>query len=72
MFGEFLYWKATEPVDWVLNTNNNPANQYVNYESTEYDFAPSFRVGAAMGGEWSPRSRGRTLKPIRLIRPSVI
>jgi hypothetical protein len=54
MFGELLYWKATEPVDWVLNTNNNPANQYVNYESTEYDFTPGFRVGAAMEGEWEP------------------
>jgi hypothetical protein len=54
MFGEFLYWKATEPVDWVLNTNNDPGNQYVSYGSTEYDFTPGFRVGASLDGEWKP------------------
>ncbi|MBA2113446.1 hypothetical protein HOV93_05950 [Planctomycetes bacterium FF15] len=52
-FGEFLYWKATEPVDWVLDTNRNPASQYVNYESTVYDFAPGFRLGMALDGQWN-------------------
>ncbi len=51
-FGELLYWKATEPVDWVLNTNRLPSNQYVNYESTQYDFAPGFRVGMSLGETW--------------------
>lgn len=53
LFGEFLYWKATEPVDWVLNTNRAPMNQYVDYEQTIYDFAPGFRVGASFGDAWS-------------------
>ncbi len=52
LFGEFLYWKATEPVDWVLDTNRLPVNQYVNYEQTVYDFAPGFRVGMSLGGQW--------------------
>lgn len=52
-FGEFLYWKATEPVDWVLNTNRLPADQYVNYGSTVYDFAPGFRVGMSLDGQWN-------------------
>ncbi|RCS48232.1 hypothetical protein DTL42_13585 [Bremerella cremea] len=53
LFGEFLYWKATEPVDWVLNTNRLPANQYINYEQTVYDFAPGFRVGMSLDGTWN-------------------
>lgn len=52
-FGEFLYWKATEPVDWVLNTNAVPADQYINYGSTVYDFAPGFRVGMSLDGQWN-------------------
>lgn len=52
-FGQFLYWKATEPVDWVLNTNAMPVNQYINYESTVYDFAPGFRVGMSLDGTYN-------------------
>ncbi|MEW4454144.1 Lpg1974 family pore-forming outer membrane protein [Bremerella sp. JC817] len=53
-FGELLYWKVTEPVDWVLDTNNLPVYQYINYKSTTYDFSPGFRVGGSLGGDWSP------------------
>lgn len=53
LFGEFLYWKATEPVDWVLNTNSMPSNQFIDYESTTYDFTPGFRVGMSMEGSWN-------------------
>jgi hypothetical protein len=55
VFGELLYWKVTEPVDWVLNTNRAPANQFIDYESTNYDFAPGFRVGATFDDDWQPR-----------------
>lgn len=52
-FAEALYWKATEPVDWVLDTNRNPANQYVDYRTINYDFSPGFRIGARHDGEWN-------------------
>jgi len=52
VFAEFLSWKATEPVDWVLNTNRNPADQYVTYETLSYDFAPGLRIGGRTGDEW--------------------
>nr|WP_261361787.1 Lpg1974 family pore-forming outer membrane protein [Aeoliella straminimaris] len=54
-FGELLYWKATEPVDWVLNADPSPANQFVDYVSTDYDFVPGFRLGATLAGHWEPQ-----------------
>ncbi|MDZ7616407.1 MAG: hypothetical protein U1E05_05340, partial [Patescibacteria group bacterium] len=29
VFADLLYWRATEPVDWVLNTNRLPTNQFI-------------------------------------------
>lgn len=54
-FAEALYWKATEPVDWVLDTNRNPLDQYVNYQSVTYDFAPGFRIGGSHDGAWTTK-----------------
>ncbi|MBA4032719.1 MAG: hypothetical protein C0478_17770 [Planctomyces sp.] len=55
-FGEFLYWKATETVDWVLNTNRDPLQQYIDYGSTEFGFSPGFRIGVQQSGEWDVRA----------------
>ena len=54
-FGDILYWRATEPVDWVLNTNRVPTDQFVAYETIEYDYVPGFRVGIGREGEWGTK-----------------
>jgi hypothetical protein len=51
-FGDFLYWQATEPVDWTLNTNRLPADQFVDYHTVKYDFEPGFRIGIGQEGDW--------------------
>jgi hypothetical protein len=47
-FGDVLYWQATEPVDWTMNTNRSPTNQIVDFRSLGFDFATGFRVGAGL------------------------
>jgi hypothetical protein len=56
-FGDVLYWQATEPVDWTLNTNNSPVNQFVDFKNVNYHFSPGFRVGVGLGPEcqWGPK-----------------
>jgi len=49
-FGSFLHWKATESVDWVLNTNRIASDQFVAYETITFDAAPGFRVGVGKRG----------------------
>ena len=55
LFGDFLYWKATEPVDWVLNTNDSSSDQFVEYETLQYDPSPGFRFGVACEEPWGAR-----------------
>ncbi|WP_437225128.1 Lpg1974 family pore-forming outer membrane protein [Planctomicrobium sp. SH661] len=55
LFGEFLYWKMTQPVDWVLDTNRLPVDQFVAYRSLEYDFQPGLRVGITHESELDAR-----------------
>jgi hypothetical protein len=50
-FGDALYWQATETVDWVLNTNRQPSDQFVTYKSTLFNFGPGFRVGVGQQEE---------------------
>ena len=50
-FGDVLYWQATEPVDWTMNTNNSTTDQFVAFENVAYHFSPGFRVGAGLGPE---------------------
>ncbi len=52
VYGDLLYWRATEPVDWVLNTNRSPTDQYVAYETVAFDFAPGFRIGYSHDQPW--------------------
>ena len=54
-FGDVLYWQATEPVDWAMNTNASTTDQFVSFENVSYDFNTGFRVGAAMDGDWGPK-----------------
>ncbi len=54
-FADFLYWRATEPVDWVLNTNRLPTDQFVAYETIDYDFVPGFRAGVGLESEWGTK-----------------
>jgi hypothetical protein len=48
-FGDVLYWQATEPVDWTMNTNNSTTDQFVAFNNLTYHFSPGFRVGAGLG-----------------------
>lgn len=50
VFAEFLHWRATEPVDWTLDTNRLPSDQFVAYETIDYDFTPGLRAGIAREG----------------------
>ena len=50
-FGDVLYWQATEPVDWTMNTNRSLTNQIVAFKTLDYDFTPGFRVGVGVGQE---------------------
>ncbi|MBN1909373.1 MAG: hypothetical protein JW818_06520 [Pirellulales bacterium] len=54
-FGDFLYWQTTEPVDWVLNTNRLPVDQFVNYETIDFNSVPGFRVGVGREGQWGTK-----------------
>jgi hypothetical protein len=54
-FADFLYWQATEPVDWTLDTNRFPLDQFVAYETVSFDFTPGFRVGVGQEGQWSTK-----------------
>lgn len=47
-FGDVLYWQATEPVDWAMNTNRSTIDQFVAFKTLDYDFAPGFRVGVGL------------------------
>ncbi len=55
LFADMLYWHVTEPIDWVLNTNRDPMNQYVDYETITYDWAPGLRVGGGYEGDWDTK-----------------
>jgi hypothetical protein len=50
-FGDVLYWQATEPVDWTMNTNGSSTDQVVAFDSLDYHFSPGFRVGMGVGPE---------------------
>jgi len=54
-FGDLLYWQATEPVDWTLNTNRAPTDQVVAFESVNYDFSTGFRLGVGVERDWGVR-----------------
>ncbi len=47
--GEVLYWQATEPVDWSMNTNRSSTDQFVAFKTLDYQFGPGFRVGVGAG-----------------------
>lgn len=50
-FGDVLYWQATEPVDWTMNTNRSKTDQLVAFKTLDYHFSPGFRVGVGVGPE---------------------
>ena len=50
-FGDVLYWQATEPVDWTMNTNRSSTDQWVAFKTLDYHFSPGFRVGVGVGLE---------------------
>jgi hypothetical protein len=54
-FGDFLYWQATEPVDWILTNNRLPTDQVVAFDTIGFDYTPGFRVGVALDGDWGSR-----------------
>jgi hypothetical protein len=54
-FGDLLYWQATEPVDWTMNTNRASLNQSVAFDSVNFDYSTGFRVGAAWNRDWDTK-----------------
>ncbi len=56
VFADFLHWRATQPVDWVLNTNRLPSDQFVAYETIDFDFESGFRAGVGLEGPWDAKS----------------
>ena len=42
-------------MDWVLETNRLPVDQYVTYRTIEFDFEPGFRIGAGHEGDWDTK-----------------
>jgi hypothetical protein len=56
VFADFLYWKATNNVDWVLNTNRDPVDQFVTYQTFGYGFKPGLRFGVGQEeGTWNTK-----------------
>jgi hypothetical protein len=57
-FGDVLYWQATEPVDWTMNTNRSSTDQFVAFKTLDYHFTPGFRVGVGAGaeGDWGVKT----------------
>jgi hypothetical protein len=51
-FGDALYWQATDPVDWAMNTNASAIDQFVAFKTLDFDFATGFRVGVGLEGDW--------------------
>ena len=51
-FGDLLYWQATEPVDWTMNTNRSAVDQFVAFQTVDYDFNTGFRVGVGLDPDW--------------------
>ncbi|HLA83303.1 MAG TPA: Lpg1974 family pore-forming outer membrane protein [Thermoguttaceae bacterium] len=51
-FGDVLYWRATDPVDWAMNTNASSTDQFVAFKTLDFDFATGFRVGVGLEGDW--------------------
>ncbi len=54
-FGDVLYWQATEPVDWAMNTNASSTDQWVAFKTLNFDFATGFRVGAGLECDWGAK-----------------
>jgi hypothetical protein len=51
-FGDVLYWQATDPVDWAMNTNASTTDQFVAFETLGFDFATGLRVGVGLERDW--------------------
>jgi len=50
-----LYWQATDPVDWTMNTNASLSDQFVAFETLDFDFAAGLRVGVGLEGDWGAK-----------------
>jgi hypothetical protein len=54
VFLEPLYWRATEPIDWALNNNENFFNQTVTYKTVDFNADLGIRVGLNIPiGTWN-------------------
>src|SRR3989338_2522127 len=53
---DFLYWQASESVDWALTNNLSLPHQIVSYKTIAFNYAPGFRIGADFKKEdWHSR-----------------
>jgi hypothetical protein len=46
IFIEPLYWRITQPIDWVYFNSATTPSQTIAYQTTTFHFTPGFRVGA--------------------------
>lgn len=49
---DFLYWKATEVIDWAYDNSLDTVNQNITYKSNHFDYKPGFRLGAGYTHDW--------------------
>jgi hypothetical protein len=54
-FGDALYWQATDPIDWTMNTNATTPDQFVAFETLDFDFATGLRVGVGLERDWGAK-----------------
>src|SRR5690348_9576683 len=52
LFGDALYWQASEQEDWAYLNNLNSSTQVITYKSVSFDYKPGFRLGINYAGNW--------------------
>lgn len=55
IFADYLYWRATETLDWVHTNNLSQPNLAIGFRGVKYDFGPGFRIGASYEGDWDTK-----------------
>lgn len=51
-FADFLYWRATESVDWCYSNSLSTPSQVIDYQTVNFAYKPAFRVGIGSHGRF--------------------
>lgn len=52
VYGDFLYWKATEVINWAYDNSLSTPTQNITYKSNDFNHKPGFRLGAEYENDW--------------------